>query len=120
MKKAIKDVKIGDKVLGTDGKWHKVIDKTEMKLATKMYEITFSNGKVKCADVHLWNVFVNDKMYTIDTMAIEQEFEFYKNRAVGIIDGPCILSIKEIPPEYVQCITTDAKDNQFMIYGSRL
>lgn len=116
MKKPIKDVKIGDKVLGTDGKWHKVIDKTEIKMPFKMYEITFSNGKIKCSDTHQWNVYIDKKMYTIDSMAIEQEFDFYKGRHVGTIDGPTIVSIKEIPPEPVQCITTDAKDNQFVIY----
>ena len=58
MKKAIKDVKIGDKVLGTDGKWHKVIGKTDIKIPYKMFEITFSNGKIKCTDTHQWNVFV--------------------------------------------------------------
>lgn len=116
MKKAIKDVKVGDKVLGTDGKWHKVISKTEIKMPFKMYEITFSNGKIKCSDTHQWNVYIDTKMYTIDAMAIEQEFEFYKDRHIGTIDGPTIVSIKEISPEPVQCITTDAKDNQFVIY----
>ena len=116
MKKAIKDVKIGDKVLGTDGKWHKVIGKTDIKIPYKMYEITFSNGKIKCTDTHQWNVFINGKMYTIDTMAIQQEFEFYKDCHVGTSDGPTIENITEIPPEPSQCITTDAKDNQFVIY----
>ena len=49
MKKKISEIKIGDRVMGTDGKWHKVIGKTEVKLASIMYEITFSNGKIKCA-----------------------------------------------------------------------
>ena len=52
MKKPIKDVKIGDKVMGTDGKWHKVIDKTETKLPFKMYKITFSNGSVFSWDLY--------------------------------------------------------------------
>lgn len=116
MKKTIAEVKIGDEVLGTDGKWHKVVNKTEVKLANNMYEITFSNGKVKCSDTHQWNIFINDKMYTTDAEGLFQEFEWYKNRHIGTIDGPIFLSIKKIPPELVQCITTDAKDNQFAIY----
>lgn len=116
MIKTIKDIKIGDLVKGTDGKWHKVIDKTEVKLSWKMYKITFSNGYIKCSDTHQWNVFIEDKMYTIDAMAIEKEFDFYKGRHVGTIDGPTIENIESIPPEYVQCITTDAKDNQFLIF----
>lgn len=116
MKKKISEIKIGDRVMGTDGKWHKVIGKTEVKLASIMYEITFSNGKIKCADTHQWNVFIDNKMYTIDSMAIESEFNFYKDRHVGTLDGPTIISIKRIEPELVQCITTDAKDHQFAIY----
>jgi len=118
MKKHIKDVKVGDKIMGTDGKWHKVLAKTEPKLCYNMYEVEFSNGKVKCSDTHQWNVYINDKMYTIDTMAIEVEFEFYKDRHVGTPDGPTIVGIKKIEPMVAQCITTDAKDNQFMIYTS--
>lgn len=116
MKKAIKDIKIGDKIKGTDGKWHKVIEKTPCKIAYNMYKITFSNGYVKCADTHLWNVFIEDKEYTIDTLAIMSEFDFYKNRHVGTIDGPTIVSIEKIPEEIVQCITTDSPDHQFAIY----
>ena len=42
MKKAIRDIQIGDLVLGTDGKFHKVIDKTKAKLSYNMYEIEMS------------------------------------------------------------------------------
>ena len=118
MKKTIKEVKIGDKVLGTDYKWHKVIDKSTIKVAYNMYEITFSNGKVKCADTHQWNIFVNDKMYTIDAEGMYQEYDFYKGRHIGTIDGPTFESIKKIGPQLVQCLTTDAPDCQFAIYTS--
>lgn len=118
MKKSIKDVKIGDLVLGTDGKWYTVIDKTQVKLSYNMYEIEFSNGKVKCSNTHQWNIFINDKMYTIDAEGIYQEFEFYKDRHIGTKDGPTVVSIRKIEPELVQCITTDAPDHQFAIYTS--
>ena len=75
MKKSIKDVKIGDLVMGTDGKWHKVVDKTEIKIPYKMYKITFSNGIIKCSDTHQWNVFIDTKMYVIDAEGIYQEFD---------------------------------------------
>lgn len=116
MKKTIREVKIGDKVLGTDGNWHTVIDKTDIKLSYNMYEIMFSNGSVKCSNTHQWNVFINNKMYTIDAEGIYQEFDWYNGRHVGTIDGPTIIGIKKIAPELVQCITTDAPDNQFAIY----
>lgn len=116
MKKTIRDVKVGDYILGTDKKWHKVIEKTTEKLSWNMYKITFDNGFIKCADTHQWNIFVNDKEYTIDAEGLYQEFEFYKGRHIGTKDGPIFLNIEKIPPEYVQCITTDAKDHQFAIY----
>lgn len=116
MKKTIADIKVGDLVLGTDGQFHKVVEKTKAKLSYNMYEITFSNGKVKCSNVHQWNVYINDKMYTIDAEGIYQEFDWYKGRHVGTKDGPTIVSIKKIDPEIVQCITTDAPDHQFAIY----
>jgi hypothetical protein len=119
MKKSIKDIKIGDKILGTDGKWHKVIGKTDIKMATNMYKITFSNGYIKCSDTHQWNVFINDKEYTIDAEGIYQEFDFYKGTHVGTKDGPIIENIEKIPEELVQCITTDAPDSQFAIYTTQ-
>lgn len=116
MKKTIADVKIGDLVLGTDGKYHRVIEKTNVKLSYNMYEITFSNGTVKCSNTHQWNIFIEDKMYTTDAEGIYQEFDWYKGRHVGTVDGPTILSIQKAQPELVQCITTDAPDHQFAIY----
>ena len=116
MKKTIKELKVGDLVLGTDGQYHKVVEKTDVKLSYNMYEITFSNGKVKCSNTHQWNVYINDKMYTIDAEGIYQQFDFYKNKHIGTIDGPTIIDIKKIDPELVQCITTDAPDHQFAIY----
>lgn len=116
MKKPIRDVKVGDYVMGRDGKWHKVIEKTNCKIAYNMFEITFSNGKVKCSDTHQWNIFINDKEYITDTLGLYQELDFYKGRHIGSIDGPTLEDVKKIDPEIVQCITTDAKDHQFAIY----
>lgn len=119
MKKPIKDVNIGDQIFGTDGKWHTVIEKTSVKLEYNMYEIEFSNGFIKCSNTHQWNVYINNKMYTIDAEGIYQQFDFYKDKHVGTIDGPTIIGIKKIEPQYVQCLTTDAKDHQFAIYPTK-
>lgn len=116
MKKEIKDVQIGDEVLGTDMKWYKVIDKTTVKLSYNMYEVQFDNGSIRCSNVHQWNVFIDGKMYTTDTEGFYQEFDWYKGRHTGTADGPILVGIKKIPPEYVVCITTDAPDHQFAIY----
>lgn len=119
MKKTIADVKIGDKIKGTDGKWHKVIDKTEVRCPFKMYELTFSNGVIKCSDTHQWNIFVDGKEYTVDTMGLQTNFDFYVGRPIGTPDGPLFIGIKEIEPEPVICLTTSAKDSQFFIYTTK-
>ena len=119
MKKSIKDIKVGDKIMGTDGKWHKVIAKTEEKIPYKMYEVTFSNGTIKCSDTHQWNLLINGKMETVDTMGLQVNFDIYKGCHIGVPDGPTFEGIKEIPPELVVCLTTDAKDSQFMIYTTK-
>lgn len=118
MKKTIQEVKVGDKILGTDNKWHKVVGKTEVKLCTTMYKLTFSNGTIKCSDTHQWNIFIDNKMYTIDAEGLYQEFDFYKNRHIGTIDGPVLLNIEKSEPALVQCLTTDAKDHQFAVYAT--
>lgn len=119
MKKAIKDVKIGDKVLGTDGKWHKVVDKTEIKIPYKMYKITFSNGYIECSDTHQWNVYVNNNMYTMDAEGIFKDIDWYRGKHIGSVNGPTIVDIEEIEPKPVQCLTTSAKDHQFAVYPSK-
>ena len=121
MKVQIKDVKIGDKIYGTDGKWHKVLGKTEIEMPCVMYEITFSNGVVRCSDTHLWNVYVNGKRYLTDAMGLEDKDKIgldkmYLGCHIGTKDGPTLVSLKRIPQEPVQCLVTDAPDNQFLIY----
>ena len=117
MKKSIKDIKKGDKIMGTDGKWHKVVAVTPIRTPYKMYELTFSDGgTIKCSDTHQWNLYINDKMVTVDTMGMQVNFDIYKGCHIGTSEGPTFENIKEIPPEPVMCITTDSKDSQFLIY----
>ena len=85
-----------------------------------MYKITFSNGTIKCSNTHLWNIYIDNKMYTIDAEGLYQEFDFYKNRHIGTIDGPILLNIEKIDSELVQCITTDANDHQFAIFPNNI
>lgn len=116
MKKQISEVKVGDKILGTDGKWYHVVDKTEAKLPYVMYEIEFSNGKIKCSDTHLWTVYINDKPFLTDAMGLETNFDIYKDKHIGTEDGPTLIGIKRIEKENVQCLITDSPDHQFLIY----
>lgn len=54
--KFMKDIKIGDYVIGGDGKQHKVIG-VYPQGKKEVYEITFKDGrKTKCCKEHLWNV----------------------------------------------------------------
>ena len=56
-RKRIGDVKIGDKVIGSDGKSHNVIGVYPQGVKP-VYEVTFNDGySVKCADEHLWAVY---------------------------------------------------------------
>lgn len=119
MQKRIIDVKIGDKIKGTDGKWHKVIDKTEVKYPFRMFEVSFSNGVIKCSDTHQWNIFINGREYTVDTLELFTNFDWCKDFPIGTLTGPKFKSIREIEPEPVICITTSAKDSQFMIYTTK-
>lgn len=120
MKKAIKDVKKGDKIMGTDGKWHKVIAVTPIMMPYKMFLLTFSNDRTsKSSDIHLWNVYVNGEMKSMDAMGLSVNFDMYKGCHIGTPDGPTLEKIEEIPPEPVMCITTDAKDSQFLIYTEK-
>lgn len=57
--KRMGDMKIGDDVIGRDGKPHKVIGVFPQGLRP-IYKITFSNGaSCECDEEHLWNVKVN-------------------------------------------------------------
>ena len=120
MKKKIKDVKIGDKIVGTDNKPYDVIDVTDIHIPNNTYEIEFTNGKVRCSDTHEWNIwFSEDRFYTINTETIFLTQDFLKKLNVIIgkyEDGIGINSVKEIDNTEVRCITTNSPDHQFLIY----
>lgn len=114
MKKKLRDVKIGDKVIGYDGKPHTVLDLTPIHLPLRMFLLTFDNGKVKCSWNHQWHYYINELKYITDTLNIFDDFEYFQT-----VDfcGSKLLSIQEIKPEPVRCITTDTEDSLFVIYG---
>lgn len=56
----IGNIKIGDEVIGTDGKGHKVLGVFPQGVKD-IHEITFNDGyKVKCCGEHLWTVYSNN------------------------------------------------------------
>ena len=71
-RKRIGDVKIGDKVIGSDGKSHNVIGVYPQGVKP-VYEVTFNDGySVECADEHLWTIFNEKEKKTLTTKEIEK------------------------------------------------
>ena len=123
MLKKIKDIKTGDKILGTDNKYHKVLDITPITIPSRMFEIEFSNGKVKCSFNHQWTYWINDLDFTVDTLSLFEDLLYYKENDCYFgkkEDKITLLSIKEIEPEEVLCITTDTSDGLFKIFTDKM
>ena len=71
-RKRIGDVKIGDKVIGSDGKSHNVIGVYPQGVKP-VYEVIFNDGySVECADEHLWTIFNEKEKKTLTTKEIEK------------------------------------------------
>lgn len=121
MKKRIIDVKIGDKILGTDGNYHEVLDKTPVHIPTKVYSISFTNGNVICSDTHQWTIHTSDNSYSYVTEAedlfrnknwfIENSIHFGRYE-----DNIKLLDVSLVEQTECACITTNSPDNQFLIY----
>lgn len=68
---AIKDLKYGDHVIGSDGKGHKVLGQSYYP-KRKCYEIKFSDGsKVVCSDDHIWDVYIDNGRKLMPHLACE-------------------------------------------------
>ena len=58
----IKDLSVGDKVYGSNGKLCNVINKTELQKNLEMYKITLRDGReIEACKDHLWKVWSKDK-----------------------------------------------------------
>ena len=74
----MRDVRIGDKVYGSDGKLCNVIAKTPLQVNVKMYEITLRNNKkIKACKDHLWKVR-NHVLNKIEIVNTEYLYNNYK------------------------------------------
>ncbi len=122
----IKDIKVGDKIIGLDNEPCTVIDKIEEYTPNRMFKITFKNGmKIKCSDNHLWNVYnpdfedINDILTTeeIYNRICENRFNFvvgiYGDSFNGKSTAVGIKRIKEIKPTKVCCVKVDNNKNSF-------
>lgn len=121
LKVSIRDVKIGDKILGTDNQYYDVLDKTPVHIPTKVYSISFTNGNVICSDTHQWTVHTSDNSYSYVTEAedlfrnkdwfIENSIHFGRYE-----DNIQLLDVSLVEQTECVCITTNSPDSQFLIY----
>ena len=120
-KVTIRDIKVGDKILGTDNQYYEVIDKTPVHIPTKVYSVSFTNGNVICSDTHQWTVHTSDNSYSYVTESedlvrnrdwfIENDIHFGRYE-----DNIKLLDVSLVEQTECVCITTNSPDNQFLIY----
>ena len=114
----IKDVKVGDKVMGTDGKWYNVIDILPPFMPKSMYKLVTENGYVECSGDHLFCIWVDGiRMgnFSADSIYCLQETFNKSNLRIGKEDGPLLIDIQQIEPKLSCCIVVDSPDQQFEI-----
>ena len=120
-KVSIRDIQVGDKILGTDSQYYDVVDKTPVHIPTKIYSISFTNGSVICSDTHQWTVHTSDNSYSYVT---ETE-DLFRNKGWFIEnnirfgryeDNIQLLDVSLVEQTECVCITTNSPDNQFLIY----
>lgn len=120
-KVSIRDIQVGDMILGTDNQYYEVVDKTPVHIPTKVYSISFTNGNVICSDTHQWTVHTSDNSYSYVTESedlfrnkdwfIENNIHFGRYE-----DNIKLLDVSLVEQTECVCITTNSLDNQFLIY----
>lgn len=121
VKVSIRDIQVGDKILGTDNQYYDVVDKTPVHIPTKVYSISFTTGNVICSDTHQWTVHTSDNSYSYVTESedlfrnkdwfIENDIHFGRYE-----DDIKLLDVSLVEQTECVCITTNSPDNQFLIY----
>ena len=120
-KVTIRDIQVGDKILGTDNQYYEVIDKTPVHIPTKVYSVSFTNGNVICSDTHQWTIHTSDNSYSYVTEAEDlfrnKNWFIEKNIHFGRYeDNIKLLDVSLVEQTECVCITTNSPDNQFLIY----
>lgn len=119
--KLLRDITLNDKVLGTDNKFHNILDITPTHTPKTVYKITFSNGAVTCSDVHQWTVQNKDNTYEYVTetedLFINQDWYIENDIRFGRYeDNIRLVRVSKVPTVDCACITTNSSDSQFLIY----
>ena len=111
--KRMGDLKVGDKIFGSDGKQITVTDIYEHG-EQDIYKITFNDGRIAlCGEDHLWNVYLpwmKYKTITVDTKSMLKDFKkFDKFKAktgrdpyeykygIPLLSGPVQYDYQPIP-----------------------
>lgn len=112
----LKDLKQGDRVLGSDGRWHDINILPQHK-PKRMFQLETTSGNVKCSDNHEWTLV--DHIGTSFTVSTEEIFKMKEKvfgTFVGVVDGPKLIGIKKIKPEASMCVAVvDSDDLLFEI-----
>ena len=131
---SLKDLKEGDKVKGSDGKWYD-IEILPIIIPDRMFKITFigekrikdennevkkinTYGSTKCSGDHLWTLFDPNTSIplTVKSEDIYGNVEHLKKHTVGDKNGPKIYSIEEIESLPSRCVSLKgSKDMLFEI-----
>lgn len=94
---AIKDIKIGDRIYGADGKLTTVVQINKFD-TLEQFEVSFADGrKVICGEGHLWGVIDNKNQYKVLELKDIKENYLANPRKSGVQDSKYFIPIaKEI------------------------
>lgn len=111
----IGDLRDGDEVIGSDGKWHAIeILPVVMKY---MHKVHTSAGSVICSFDHEWNLCNEDEVITIRTSELLSNEEEHIGKHIGETNGPIFEGCEAISePMECRCIAVDSEDRQFQIF----
>lgn len=118
--KKVEDVKVGDKLIGSDGNPTTVLAVHPQKDKKKVWRIYFKDGRVaECCEEHLWTYLNNNELLTSPLKDIYKNFN--KQIYIPILERgyKIFISIEKIEEtdryEWMTCFTVDAPDALFCI-----
>jgi hypothetical protein len=83
----MEDIKVGDKVYGSDGKLCNVVSKTSKQHNVSMYRISLRDGRtIECCEDHLWKVYEKNNIKILSTKNISENYFYNRkgNKSNGI------------------------------------
>jgi hypothetical protein len=83
----MKNIKVGDKIYGGDGKLTTVINKTDLQNNLDMYKITLRDGRtIECCGDHQWKVY-SQKNKKWNVLKTKEMLDFKRDRIGGKSNG---------------------------------